>query len=180
MILIAGVACCLGVFVWIFNPFSVLDLTARQKRCIPPPSGFSERDLIGTWIAKRLEDTDTLFIREDRKYKQIIRLESTSVEYESDWQSWRLYYSGNGTPYLYLEGMRLCAAFPGQSCDQVGWGNDVKWYDVCRDEWFYLPNGGILAVLGVPKHFIQPSHGMQLMLFTGSAENPWGYKLQDP
>jgi hypothetical protein len=125
-------ACVIGV-VWVFNPMSILN--SSNQECILPPEGFSEADLVGTWVATRGSDTDTLIIREDGKYKQTIHIEyidRPDVHYESDWLPWWLEYSESGIPYLHLEGMRLCAA-ESVSCDQVGGGN-VKWYDICRDK----------------------------------------------
>lgn len=172
-------SCCVGVIVWVFNPFSILDLISKPKGCPLPPKEFSEKDLIGTWVARRLDETDTLIIRDDGKYKQIIRVENSLAEYESGWQIWWLDYSGVGTPNLHLEGMRLCLALLEDDCSQAGWGK-LQWHDVCKDTWVKLPDKVILSILGVEKRFIQPPRGINLILFTGLDGISWGYELQEP
>ena len=176
--ILVTVFCCGACAVWVFNPYSILDYLIKPKKCTLPPNGFSDSDLAGTWVARRLNDTDTLILREDGKYKQIIDSKDLSIEYESDWLPWRVEYSEDDIPYLHLEGMRLCVALGSTDCNQMGWGN-IKWHDMCQDKWVDSPNEGVLAVLGVPKRFTQPPRGIQLMLFI-STENAWGYELQEP
>lgn len=178
------IAFAIGCFcVWeVFNAFSLFDSMYQSlvpRKCTPPPEGFSEADLIGTWVGSRLDDFDTLVIRGDGTYKQIIHIEHIDipdVDYESDWQLWRLEFAENGIPYLHLEGMRLCAINPDLGCDQSGGGG----YDFCQNKSLLMADEGILLVLGVPKDSTQPPpRGINLWFPLGS-ENTWTYSLQEP
>ena len=151
--------------------------------CPPPPDGFSEADLVGAWTGGYVtppKQTDTLIIREDGTYKQIIHMDVPAFDYESDWQAWRLEYAENGLPYLHLEGMRLCAYGGGEiiGCDQVGGGDNNYWYDFCQDDWVMMPGEGVLIVVGVGKEFVQPPRGFNLILLQ-KGEDVWGYHLQE-
>lgn len=153
--------------------------------CPPPPANFTQEDLLGTWAAGNTvdNDSDTLILRDDGKYKQIIHLKALSFDYASDWQDWQLLHNEeNGLPYLYLKGMRLCAYGGGEiiSCDVVGGGESEKsgyWYDFCSRKWVRMPGEGILIVLGTPKGFIAPPHGITLNLLR-KGEDHWFYELQ--
>ena len=93
--------------------------------CTILPKGFSQADLVGTWVAGSYgypKSSDTLIIRSDGRYKQIIHLEFGSVEYESDWQAWSFEYRDNGTGYLHLDDYRTCAANTEESCEWVNAG----------------------------------------------------------
>lgn len=161
----------------------------EQKGCILPPEGFSESDLIGTWVAGRLDDTDTLIIREDGTYKQIIHIEfaeKPTVDFESDWQPWRIEYT-EGIPYLHMTGMRLCASDPNIDCEQLGGGerdwnayNENFYYDFCQEESVLMPGEGVLIVLGVPEHVTiqRPPRGIALHLLVNCTDcGGWVYKL---
>jgi hypothetical protein len=147
--------------------------------CILPPEGFSESDLIGTWVGSRIDDTDTLIIRSDGKYKQIIHMENPTVDFESDWQPWWLEYYESGTPYLHLEGMRLCVAEPEMDCEQPGGGQD-PWRSACDDRSGFLINEGILAVIGTPKEFRQPPRGITLVTYERYYLGALAYTLKEP
>lgn len=155
--------------------------------CTILPEGFSQEDLAGTWVAgspSYPKSSDTLIIRSDGTYKQIIWLESQSdeVEYESDWQAWSFEYRENGTGYLYLDDYRGCAANTGRSCD---WVNDGKipWADVCERQWMDPgPRAGqiILVVRGIPgRSGKNTSHPFFLTLFNGFESSPWSYAYQE-
>ena len=139
-----------------------------NKGCTRPPKDFTEDDLIGTWSLRAIRRNDTLIIRNDGTYKQIVHIEhyeGPPMDYESDWQSWWVEYTGNGIPYLHLEGMRFCAHVDYSDCSLVGLGGGTAW-DYCEEETFYLPPGeGVLMVLGVPKRFEQPPRGIVLVPF---------------
>ena len=149
--------------------------------CEPPPQGFLERDLVGTWEAGVPAQRDTLTIREDGKYKQLIHLDVPLTDYESDWQRWWLEERESGVPYLHLQGMRLCAFNPDISCDQVGGAG----HDFCRNAQVPMINEGILLVLGVPEPFIQwPGSTEALrgisLVFPAGSETSWYYSLREP
>jgi hypothetical protein len=120
--LVVGTVCLFACFL-ARAAFAVLQ--AYQLRmpapnmCTPPPEGFSEQDLVGTWEGRSIGISDTLIIREDGTYKQIIHINyetEPDIDYETDWQPWRLEYV-DGIPYLHLEGMRLCAINTNLSCE---------------------------------------------------------------
>ncbi len=52
----------------------------------PPKEGFSETDLVGTWSAMGSQGDNTIIIREDGQYKQIMKVQRTGFNYESDWR----------------------------------------------------------------------------------------------
>lgn len=155
--------------------------TGQEKKtgCLPPPLDFSEADLVGTWYNnEKLGDTDTLIIREDGKYKQILHLESRAFDYESDWQTWRIEYAESGIPSLHLEGLRVCAYFREMDCDVVGGGEGI-WYDFCQEKWFPMSGEGTLMVLGVGEDFKQPPRGIELVLLSKYIESTWRYELEE-
>jgi hypothetical protein len=150
-------------------------------RCPLPPKSFSATDLVGTWVAGWSDDLDTLIIRADNTYKQLIHLRAPTFDYESDWQPWRIDYSVEGRPYLHLEGMRLCAYGGGEiaACNQIGGGtgNSGYWYDPCRDTWLQMPGEGVLIVVGPTPGFQPPARGIHLFLLM-KGEDGWDYQLQ--
>ncbi|MBM4424945.1 MAG: hypothetical protein FJ030_16440 [Chloroflexi bacterium] len=159
--------------------------------CVLPPEGFSKSDLIGTWVARRLDDIDNLIIREDGTYKQIIHVEfaeKPDVDYESDWQPWRIEFAESGIPYLHLEGMRLCASNPDIDCEQKGGGerdwnayNENFYYDFCQSKSILMSGEGILMVLGVSERWQQPPRGIELNLLVNCTDcGGWVYELQEP
>ncbi len=172
----------LGVLFCVFIIMSV-----KQKedapRCIPPGDSFTEADLTGTWTAERLGQSDTLIIKADGTYKQIIHVEfpqKLPIYYEGGWQPWHLEYSKDNIPYLHLIGMRFCGMNPGISCEQSDGGG----YDFCQDKYVPMNGEGILLVLGTPGLKTLPTtaarqHYIDLFYPLGS-ENSWIYSTQMP
>jgi hypothetical protein len=151
-----------------------------ERECVQPPESFSESDLIGTWKAGFGVRTDTLVIQADGTYKQFIQMTAFNVDYESEWQQWRLEKSEEGNPHIYLEGLRLCAVFPDSiSCDHPGGGEDVIWNDFCQHEGVKMTDEGVLIVLG-SSAISQPPRGIRLFLPSIWSENPYAYELQEP
>ena len=147
--------------------------------CTPPPVSFSESDLIGTWVSRTLDDSDTIILREDGQYKQIIHKETPAFDDESGWQPWWIEHTENGIPHLHLEGMRMCVYWSHKDCNQQG-GGETRWYDFCQDEWIQTPDDGVLMVLGVPDRFTQPSRGIELVAFKIHTIGVTYYQLQEP
>jgi|WetSurMetagenome_2_1015567.scaffolds.fasta_scaffold182613_1 hypothetical protein len=150
--------------------------------CRPLPEDFSENDLVGTWLATSIDISDTLVIRADHTYKQIIYIGISSFDYESDWQPWRFEYRANGTGYLHMEGLRICAANNEVSCD---WINDGKrpYSDPCVGQYVEpLPAAGeiILVVTGnqFPLWSNKAPYPIILRLFKGFESSAWGYFYQ--
>ena len=86
---------------WIFLTCLLCACSVDQASgCHPPPEGFSETDLVGTWHSGLSWRSNTLGIKEDGTYKQIIHIdhytEDSSFEYESDWLPWLLAYGEKG------------------------------------------------------------------------------------
>ena len=161
--------------------FAPVQRLNSESVCLSPPKNFSKSDLIGTWVASG-HNEDTLIIREDGTYKQIIHIEYTDipdVDFESDWQSWRFEEnSEDGVPYIYLEGMNLCAAFPRlEDCEHTG-GKDKTWNNFCSHKRIQSNGDGILAVMGSPS-LSQPPRSIHLFLVF-SGEIPWAYELKEP
>jgi len=157
-------------------------ITQKQEEniCKVPPEGFSEDDLWGTWVARRLENSDTLIFREDGKYKQIIHIETPEINYESDWNTWKLHQSDDEIPRLYLDGMRLCVYLFEADCERIGTDGGV-WWDMCSKKAIEMPTDkGVVMVLGVSERIKQPSRGILLILpmrFTDG--NAWIYEQQE-
>ena len=182
LIILLGLCLCC-----IFSVFQTVFQTDKVNTGCPPlPKGFSEKDLIGTWHAgspSYPKSSDTLIIRADGTYKQIIELEFHSVKYESDWQSWRFERRPNGTGYLHMEGLRECAANPEDSCEWVNDGS-IPQADVCESKWMEPnPMGeSVLVVYGYP--FVDPnrkvSHPFSLTLFRGFESSAWDYNFEKP
>ena len=170
-------------FIWLSLAFLLYACGESQpSRCIPPPEGFTEKDLVGTWVAVNgwSKRNDTLIIREDGTYKQISYVESESFDYESDWQRWWLEYGNNGLPYLHMEGMRLCAIASGYiDCNVVGGGETAIWYDFCREDWTQMPGEGVLIVQGWPRGASETTRDVDLFLLR-RGEDVWGYQRQEP
>jgi hypothetical protein len=140
--------------------------------------------LIGTWYAGGAQRSDTLILREDDTYKQIIHVdyvEIPDIDYESDWQAWWLDYTEDGL-LIHLEGMNLCAAYSDLvDCEHAG-GKDFTWGNFCGNNTTgeaTLGNGdGFLIVMELPA-LSQPPRGIQLRLMQ-IQELPWSYKLKEP
>lgn len=114
-------------------------------RCSPLPEVFSASELTGTWMAGTPDQSDTLIIKADGTYKQIVHVEFTeepTLDYQSDWQTWHVDYSDQHIGYLHLEGFRFCGMNPEIPCNKRNGGG----YDFCRDEWVNMENEGILLV----------------------------------
>lgn len=156
----------------------------NANNCPLPPTGFTQDDLLGTWVAGGPRKNDTLIIRQDGTYKQIVHYDPATgpdLDYESDWQPWWLEYSDTGIPYLHLDGMSICGWNPEIDCDRPGGGG----YDLCADRSLPQTNAVILIVLGVPDYVDQndpkayPPRGILLEMPLGS-ENSWEYHLESP
>ena len=150
-----------------------------ETGCIPPPETFTEKDLVGTWRYGLDDSNDTLIIREDGTYKQIIHKESQSFDYESEWLPWWVEYMDIGIPYLHLEGMRLCVVWGALDCETVG-GGEGKWIDYCYDRSVELINEGVLTITGVQPRFTQPPRGFHLAPFDKSYDGVSPYYLVEP
>jgi hypothetical protein len=166
---------------------------SNKSGCTPPPISFTEVDLIGEWVAGWPDRQDTLIIREDGTYKQIVHInyiDIPDVNYESDWLEWNLEYSEKNFPYLHLESMSLCGYIPDlKSCDQNGGGNadwdafnENYYHDFCQDEFILMENEGILMVLGSPDGptHSSPPRGIRLFIPSISPEGAWAYTLVNP
>ena len=172
--------CCLWACI-VFNWLSINEMLFQNTKCGLPYKGFSETDILGTWQAWRPGNTDTIIIRADKKYKQVVKIQSPLINFESDWQTWSLVYSKTGTPYLYLENFHLCGAEPEIFDCQVSGGGARKWLDVCsNDQWVTMADNGILAVVNGSTGKESSRDEIILILFPLSSENPWGYHLSKP
>ncbi len=156
-----------------------LSASPREKvsKCYPPSKEFSERDLTGTWVAGWSGHTDTLIIKADKTYRQVIHVEfdnKPSTDYESNWQPWHIEFSEDNIPYLHLDNMRFCGINSEISCDKRTGGG----YDFCRDSSIKMVNEGVLLVLStsedLPKETNIPQSFTYLHYPLGS-ENSWIY-----
>jgi hypothetical protein len=145
------------------------------------PKGFSESDLSGTWVASSIvppQKFDTLILREDGTYKQIIHiehLEGPATDYETDWQPWWLEYDGNGIGYLHMQGMRKCAIFGSQYCDWVSSEETITW-DFCLHRWLEEAQGETILLVNTYQE--NSKHHFSLELPVGMEASPWRYIFQ--
>lgn len=165
--------------------------------CTLPPKGFSDIDLVGTWDALDASGDpgdNSIIIREDGEYKQIMNVKWQDFKYESDWKPWKVSYSDEGLPYLHLKGFLMCAYWFQTDCRTemtsippvvVGdtkdpFGGEYYWYDGCQRKWINAPGEGIFAVLGAPAQNYK--RGIILGPFTKSSDSATGpsYSLREP
>jgi hypothetical protein len=168
--------------------FFIFQKDTSEHGCTPLFKGFTNKDLVGTWIAHSSVQgiTDTLYIRADGTYKQIIHMgkpNPVDIDYEGNWQQWRFEPRPNGTGYLYMEGLRGCAADPEYSCDWINDGT-VPQADACESKWMEPDPVGeeVLVVYGFsslgPNEKI--SHPFTLTLFRGFESSSWDYYFIEP
>ena len=155
-----------------------LHSTLSVKNNCAPPEDFHESDMIGNWQAGLSEKSDTLVIRDDGYYQQIIHREEPAFNYISEWQPWHLEFSDYGTLYLHLENMKYCVYWPQIPCEQTENG-EISWYDFCKDEWVKTPGEGLLIVLPGKKGYIQPPKGIQLFSLQKDTVEVTVYKLMN-
>jgi hypothetical protein len=178
-----GILLCISLGIWFFVHPGLK--TNKMGSCPAVPSWFSKADLVGTWVAQDYAPTtaiDTLIIRADGKYKQIIHLnKETPLDYESDWQPWRLEYGKKGLPFIYLQNYRICAANEYYDCYKE---YNLSSPDCCNDLPHESQPGELaLTVVGMPD-FVTPSRtpagDLMLILFQGCELSAWEYRLQQP
>ena len=150
--ILLSAACCLWAIVHIL-PTPAISILSQMLFPAPgcaaklqPPAGF-ESDLVGTWQTLDPDNLDTLILREDHRYKQIVhRVRSqyyAAADYESDWQPWWVEHNSKSLPYLHLQGMHTCISHPLLSCDKPGNGGA----DPCISAFVYAQNQGILMIV---------------------------------
>ncbi len=144
-----------------------------------PPAGF-ESDLIGTWQTLDPDNLDTLILREDHQYKQIIhRVPSrynAAADYESDWLPWWVQYNPKSVPYLHLKGMHPCIAKPWLGCDVIGGGG----FDPCLQVGFGSQSEGILLIVRRRPGAYPFSRSNIALLFVRDSEGATEYTKQLP
>lgn len=147
-------------------------LAVHAPRCSPPSEGFSEKALVGEWVAGSPEHQDTLIIAANGTYKQTIHVEFAErlpLDYESEWQAWRLEYSPEGIPYLHLTGFAFCGMNPDIPCEQRDGGG----YDFCQDKYLPMQGEGILIVLETP------AGGYLYLHYPLGSENSYAYRKRE-
>jgi hypothetical protein len=176
ILLLASMFCCCY-----FIAFS--DEEEQGRGCTPMPEGFSKADLVGTWVASSLvhpQIFDTLILREDGMYKQIIHiehLEGPATEYETDWQPWRLEYDGTDIGYLHMQGMRKCAILGSQYCDWLS-SEETSTWDFCLHRWLKEAPGETILLVNTYQE--NSKHHFSLELPQGMEASPWRYIFQEP
>ena len=158
-------------------------------RCNPLPEEFSQADLIGIWSATRNSGQsviDTLIIRDDGMYKQIIQIEKTDdilVHVEADWEPWRFDTNDEGIGYLHLAGMHVCERLGEDACE---WHDETGSFrsDYCMGSLLEPALGEhILIVAGFPiydENVATPDRAKQfdLSLSMGFESSPWSYSYE--
>jgi hypothetical protein len=152
---------------------TVINKTLNPVGCPPLAEGFSTKELVGTWAAGSLDQSDTLIINSNGTYKQVIHVEfvdRSPIDYESSWQPWRFEYSSDHIGYLHLEGFRFCGMNAGISCEE----SDRDGYDFCHDERIKMKDeGNLLVFVAKGERFIHLAYPLGF-------ENSWSYHRQEP
>lgn len=118
----------------------------QDSSCNPNKDGASVVDFVGTWVARRSIYplvNDTLIIKVDGTYKQIINIESPETTYESEWLPWRIVYNEYGVLYLFMEGMTLCGYDRTENCAPE---MDGVYYEPCYDTFENSPENGVMLL----------------------------------
>ncbi len=110
----------------------------------PPPSTFTEADLVGTWQAKYGNaNVETLVLKSDGTYQQVFDAPESDYFHESPWSNWNLEYSSTGKPKLHLDGMRyFLLGGANLNFDQT------RYYDISEDEYIELTDKVVLGISG--------------------------------
>jgi hypothetical protein len=152
--------------------------------CPMVPDWFSQKDLIGEWVAvdRATGNTDTLTIYSDGTYTQDIEFESSVLDnYYGENYSWSLEIGENHIPYIYLDNYRICAFANETNCDWVDKeGNG--WADCCGVKpRKTLPGEMTLTVIGPPNYIdaTETRLDLSLVLFRGCESSAWRYKFQE-
>lgn len=172
----------LGVFVFLCVVPTVGNIQREYgPRCKPPIGGFSEANLVGTWVAGVPNHSDTLIMRADGKFKQTIHIEfrrSPPIDYEGDWQPWHLEYSRDKIPYLHLSGYAFCGMNDAIPCEKRDGGG----HDFCQDKYVAMNGEGILVVIEgwqLRPGTSERQYNYSLFYPLGS-ENSYAYNLREP
>lgn len=175
--LFGSIFCCLPTSI----RFREIRETENAPRCSSPVGGFSEANLVGTWVAGVPRHKDALIIRADGRYKQIVHIEFAELpplDYESGWQPWRLEYSKDNIPYLHLEGMAFCGINSDIPCED----HDGGGYDFCQDKYLPMNGKGILLVRETSnaKPGSQATKYYYYLQYPLGSQNSYIYDLQQP
>jgi hypothetical protein len=162
---------CLGLLTMLISA-SCNPKTEQVTGCQPPPKSFSELSLVGTWHSMSPAASDTLIIKADNTYKQIIHMlvDGIAFDYESDWQTWWLEEQENEIPHLHLSGYRVCAYWPEITCETEG-GGDGYWTDFCQEKRVEMDGEGIFLVLGA----IGAPNSVGLSLLSRGEYDVWNF-----
>jgi hypothetical protein len=168
---------CYWLVTVIFLACALCGCDGGWPKCIPPSAGFSEIDLVGTWLAGLPERSDTLIIKPDGTYRQVVHI-GPNRDYISSWRRWWLDDKNQPFPYLYLEGMSLCGFEPGFSCNQAGSGG----FDYCKNTSIPMENGVVLMILSNQKPWfsfsIDQMPQSDIYFLYPSLDDSWSYFFQ--
>jgi hypothetical protein len=180
--IVMGIGCLLlaGFFVCLLPAIGIIQ-QEYAPRCAAKGGDFSKDTLIGTWMARIPTHSDTLKIKGDGTYKQIIHIEYAGfpdMNYESDWQPWYLEYSTNNIPYLHLRGYAFCGMNDSIPCDR----RDGDGHDFCQNKYVQMNGEGILIVLGgsTKRPSADGPRYYYFLVYPLGSENTYGYDWQGP
>jgi hypothetical protein len=119
--------------------------------CPPLPEGFTESDLVGTWVSVYGDgDIDTLVVMQNGKYKQTFKTSTPQYNIESDWKKYTIERRPSGYLWVHFEGMQRCddvrslCARPGGGLDP----NSLGTIDYCEEVGVKMTKEVILVVTG--------------------------------
>jgi len=128
---------------------SSIDTAAPTLSCPSPQPGLLPGDFAGTWMATYWGGTvvDTISLRPDGTYKQVVDSVSEGLHYESPWREWWVEVRESGYPRLHLAGMRRCDELL-ETCLRTQGGTDSQAFDYCENLSLAMPDSVILVVTG--------------------------------
>ncbi len=157
------------------------NMDTETNYCIQPES-FSLVDIIGTWeyknyISENAVEIDTLVIRSDGFYQQVLSLQNPKIYYMSEWLPWQLKEIAPGNFRLYIEGMNLCLYLDVNHCEEINEGfTSSQGMDVCLDEFVITENAGYFIIAREPrenKQLVDKIKLFTLRVFTDGGINSY-------
>jgi hypothetical protein len=119
--------------------------------CPPLPEGFTESDLVGTWVSVYGDgDIETLVIMQNGTYKQTLKSSTPQYNFESVWEKYSIERKSSGYLWVHFKGMHRCddvrslCTRPGGGLDPDGLGA----IDYCEEVGVKMTNEVVLVLSG--------------------------------
>ncbi len=139
--------------------------------CPKVPAGFTEADLVGTWVGEPGSPKDTtLILRGDHTYQDIYVQEMGPDRYAgSGTERWWVEYRPSGVHLLHLTGMRFCHEDRDKPCAEKG-PNRGLWFDFCEGVNILFHDEVVMVIRAVPPDVRAP-RGIFLQYLVGEPDS---------